>query len=107
MNAHEQYEVDKAMSEGRSKDALRIRAQAIIRECRADPQIKECLVHAKEFFAEGETRVEEIVQAIEGEVQGGYKVTRDSKGRVTPDTLALGIDTLGRALAARTRYIPD
>ena len=95
------------MSEGRSKDALRIQARAIIRECRADPQIKKFVGDAKEFFAEGETRVEEIVQAIEREVQGGYKVTRDSKGKVTPDGLAVGIDTLERVLVARTRYIPD
>ena len=107
MNAQEQYYYDKAMSEGKDKEALRIHALAIIRESRADPQIKSFLVEAKKFFAEGEAKVEEIVQVIEREVMGGYKVTRDSKGRVTPDGLAVGIDTLERVLAALSRYRPD
>jgi hypothetical protein len=52
---------------------------------------------ANQMFASGVERVEQVIEAIEGQIPG-YTVDRDSEGNATPDSLA-------RAIVALNKYI--
>lgn len=50
---------------------------------------------ANNFFAAGDEKVEAVVSKIE-EIITGYKVGRDADGEATPESLARGIQALGK-----------
>lgn len=50
---------------------------------------------ANQFHAAGAAKVEAVVNAIESQIPG-YKVLRDGDGEVTPESVARGIQALGK-----------